>query len=870
MGVTCDRHSLIVDGRRVFLRSGAFHYYRLPSTGLWRDRLWKIKRAGYNAVDLYFSWAYHSPTEGEWDFSGIRDVDYLLGLTEEVGLYVVARPGPYINSELSGGGLPGWLINKHRVPLRCIRDGAYVESPEYLKYARQWYEQIVPRIARCPNLVLFQIENEHANDDLTPDYMQRLYDWARQLGIEVPIFHNDGWGQGCWAGLVDIYAVDTYAVTRFDADWRIVPETFRQVDALAEIYNEFAPGSPRFVAELQGGWFDPWDGRGYDALRKALGKEALELVTWSAVAQGVTLYNHYMFVGGTNWDHIGCPAVNTSYDFAAPVQEWGGLSQRYHAAKAMACQNGALEGFFTEAEAVQDVACSDAEVFYRALGNGEARVIFLRNLTGQRRSTTIQVGAFTVPPVTLASSEMRPVVVNLELSGLRIAYATSSILGALAKDGEQVLVFVGEGSVAFDLPIKPEVLKDELGSEWEGSRWKIHYAGSQVQELVFSAEKARYTLVFIPDANQAWLVEDTLILGPDYVGESRMDGEILDWEMYSGSGGQVRVYAAGRPPRITMDGRPVAQGYDPGTGKVSFLLPKGPALKLPALDSWRVAGACPEIAVDYDDRAWHVIPTGGRTDMDSLGIYQGVCWYRGEFHGKMAELSLTIRHNAAIYLNGKFVARLDNYQNESWEGGPETEGVEPVAVALPEELCQPGRNVVAVLVESLGHNKGYIENVRLPRGLLAWASDREIRWRFRPGFTGEAEGFDAIDYEDGGWTAVKDLSHAPRDDVVWARCHFQLGLPPVVYAPLGLVFEGVADKAHIYLNGVLIARDWSISPQRKFYLPEGLLDPHGQNTLAILLWRRGGPPANGRVYLEPYGVQWVYRCHADGFIPPEA
>ncbi|NVI90634.1 beta-galactosidase [Actinomadura sp. BRA 177] len=38
-----DRYSLTVDGQRVLLWAGEFHYFRLPSPALWRDVLEKIK-----------------------------------------------------------------------------------------------------------------------------------------------------------------------------------------------------------------------------------------------------------------------------------------------------------------------------------------------------------------------------------------------------------------------------------------------------------------------------------------------------------------------------------------------------------------------------------------------------------------------------------------------------------------------------------------------------------------------------------------------------------------------------------------------------------------------------------------------------------
>ncbi len=61
---------------------------------------------------LYFDWGYHSPKPGVYDFTGVRDVDKLLDMAQEAGLYVIARPAPYINAEVDSGGLPGWLTTK--------------------------------------------------------------------------------------------------------------------------------------------------------------------------------------------------------------------------------------------------------------------------------------------------------------------------------------------------------------------------------------------------------------------------------------------------------------------------------------------------------------------------------------------------------------------------------------------------------------------------------------------------------------------------------------------------------------------------------------------------------------------------------------
>ena len=106
MQVDFDRHSLRVDGVRKLVRAGSLHYFRLPAADLWRDRIAKMRDAGLNAVDVYYPWNYHSPRAGEYDFDSIRDVDLLHDMIEEAGLWLIARPGPYICAEIDGGGLP--------------------------------------------------------------------------------------------------------------------------------------------------------------------------------------------------------------------------------------------------------------------------------------------------------------------------------------------------------------------------------------------------------------------------------------------------------------------------------------------------------------------------------------------------------------------------------------------------------------------------------------------------------------------------------------------------------------------------------------------------------------------------------------------
>jgi hypothetical protein len=48
--VAWDKYSLSVNGQRLFVFSGEFHYQRLPVPELWLDVFEKLKANGFNAV----------------------------------------------------------------------------------------------------------------------------------------------------------------------------------------------------------------------------------------------------------------------------------------------------------------------------------------------------------------------------------------------------------------------------------------------------------------------------------------------------------------------------------------------------------------------------------------------------------------------------------------------------------------------------------------------------------------------------------------------------------------------------------------------------------------------------------------------------
>ena len=253
--VTYDKYSFILDGKRVWLWSGEFHYYRLPNPDLWRDQLQKLKASGFNAVSLYFSWEYHSPAPGVYDFSGVRDIDKLLDIAQQVGLYVIARPGPYVNAELD------WAVS----PRGCRRSRAAPAPPPMTTTAarEQWFDAVDRIIARHQftdgrgPVILYQIENEYDGSDAAVHGGAQSA--ARADGITVPLFHNDKGRNLLWSagpGAPDLYATDTYPAA-FDCNRTSFPGlTDYRFLRDGTTFNPPRPGvgnRPFFWGEFQGG-----------------------------------------------------------------------------------------------------------------------------------------------------------------------------------------------------------------------------------------------------------------------------------------------------------------------------------------------------------------------------------------------------------------------------------------------------------------------------------------------------------------------------------------------------------------------------------------------------------------------------------------
>lgn len=100
--------------------SGSIHYWRHARAD-WRRILENVRAMGFRFLDTYVPWNVHETTPGQFDFGETvaeKDVGAFLALCQEVGLYVLCRPGPHINAELPYFGYPQRVVDDPALQMR--------------------------------------------------------------------------------------------------------------------------------------------------------------------------------------------------------------------------------------------------------------------------------------------------------------------------------------------------------------------------------------------------------------------------------------------------------------------------------------------------------------------------------------------------------------------------------------------------------------------------------------------------------------------------------------------------------------------------------------------------------------------------------
>ena len=319
-----------MDSKPFDIYSGAMHYFRTVPE-YWEDRLTKLKAAGFNTVETYVCWNLHEKKPGEFDFSGILDIEKYLEIAQKVGLYAIVRPGPYICAEWDFGGLPAWLLKDKNMQIRCMYS-------DYLKCVERFYKELLPRLvphleSHGGNIIAMQVENEYGSYGNDKDYLRYVEKLTRDCGIDCLLFTSDENTNNMISGgsLPDIYKVLNFGSRSRTA---------------FNVLKDFENDGPNMCGEFWCGWFDHWRDKHHT-------RNSLEIVNEikGFIDNGAS-FNIYMFHGGTNFGFTaganhnqghGYEPTVTSYDYCAMLTEWGDYTPAYHAVRKLLCEKQGIE-----------------------------------------------------------------------------------------------------------------------------------------------------------------------------------------------------------------------------------------------------------------------------------------------------------------------------------------------------------------------------------------------------------------------------------------------------------------------------------------------------------------------------------------------
>jgi beta-galactosidase GanA len=769
--ITWDQYSLMVDGQRIYIWSGEFHPFRLPSPSLWRDVLQKLKASGYNAVSLYFDWGYHSAKSGVYDFTGVRDMDQVLALAQEVGLYVIARPGPYINAEADGGGFPGWLAN--------VAGRARSDAADYMAATDQWQSQIDAILARhqltsgAGTVLLYQIENELASTGTSQrNYMKHLHDKARADGITVPIFHNDKGRNGLWVpasstvsgtvpGPVDLYAFDGYPGGTCHSDNTtggpsVAPDWGLWGAGGATGGATASPSTPGFAAEFGGGWFDFWGGSGsYPCMSQREGPGYERVFYGTNIANRLTIQNVYMTVGGTSWGWLPAPVVYTSYDYGAALDEARQLRPKIATMKELGLFLQSVAPI-TKLDRAAAVTPSSSAVKVDHDVNPDTQTHFYVATHNPSSATTSDAftfpintpdGAFTAS-LALNGQDAKILVANYSFGGQHLVYSTSEIETVMRQGTTDLLLLYGRTNEAGETVLRytsaptVTVLAGTVTPTFSGGLLDLQYTHSALAQVrITGGGRDALTLLIARQsfADTMWRQDTSagpvLERGPQLVRTATVAGSTLALTGDTGAASSLEIWAPAGISAVTWNGAAISiRTTSAGSLSAVNMLPGADAISLPDLSaaSWRFSVESPEASASFDDSAWTAAsrttttsttpPPSGQVVLtaDDYGFHHGDVWVRGRFTGAAATIALRYGGGGAgmlqAWLDGVYLG-----QNVLATGTttPATTGT--VSFTVPTAQRTAGAHVLSVMVRDDSHNEdgGVNDAQKEGRGLIS-------------------------------------------------------------------------------------------------------------------------------------------------------
>ncbi|MGI4831031.1 MAG: beta-galactosidase [Janthinobacterium lividum] len=596
---------LTLDGKPWLPVMGELHYSRVPASE-WEHSILQMKAAGVQIISSYVIWIHHEQTEGEFVWTGDKDLRHFAELCAKHQMYFFPRLGPWAHGEVRNGGLPDWVMTRGH-----IRQN----DPNYLAEVKPFYQQIARQLNGLywkdgGPVIGVQIENEYREQEegKGSDHIRTLTNMAKDDGIDVPFYTVTGWDGAAipldtvlpvFGGYPDAPWGDSNTpVTGADVySFRFGNRAAGNMGAIGGQGQNPAgayQGTPFLTAEVGAGMQETY------YRRITLNADDVAAIAPVILGSGANLLGYYMFRGGRNPDggsitlqesqRTGYPTdvPTRSYDFQAPLSANGEERESLRRLKLVHYFlndfGNQLAPMMPHAPDRQPSSAGDLSVpRVAARNNGDAAFLFLNNYI--RNGTMPDRPDFnialhlphetvTVPrkPIVLPSGAYGIWPVNLDLSGVRLRYSTAQLFKHQMSKGEDFFFFFAIPGIKAEFLLERsaslgpvEGLRSErspdgllLEAEAGDSSFVLQHNGRRTHVILLSQQEAEDVWTLTP--NEGLLLTSSQFFTEGETAHLRNDGDTnfrfglfgaglaSDTEKRTGQKGPFTMYSGTVPP----------------------------------------------------------------------------------------------------------------------------------------------------------------------------------------------------------------------------------------------------------------------------------------------------------------------------------
>lgn len=538
---------LTLDGKPWLPVMGEFHYSRYPEAR-WEQELLKMKASGVNIISTYIIWIHHEQNEGEFNWSGQRDLRQFVELCRKHGLYVFVRIGPWVHAEVRNGGLPDWVLKNS--PVRQ-------NDPGYLREVKTFYHQIGAQLhgemwKDGGPVIGVQLENEYraTGPGKGMEHIRTLKSMAIEAGLDVPLYTVTGWD----GAAIPLDAVLPVFGGYPDAPWSGTPGPLPANEIYAFRFDNRSAGNmgaigghgqnaastyqgtPFLTAEVGDGIEDTY------FRRPVVSPDDVAAIAPVMLGSGVNLLGYYMFHGGRNPDggaitlqesqRTGYPTdvPVRSYDFQAPLGEFG---QERESLRKLKLVHYFLNDFgdtlapmAPRAPDKQPSTPQDAavpRVSARTLGNAgylfignHVRGLHMPSRKGFQVALKLPNGLLRVPqqPIDLPPDAYGIWPVNLPLGPATLRYSTAQIFKRVQQNGRTLYLFFSLPGVQPEFAFAPgtRILAAPALQRISTPEALLLRAPADKQSIIELSAGVSLLVMPSPEAEKIWRTDDPSLL----------------------------------------------------------------------------------------------------------------------------------------------------------------------------------------------------------------------------------------------------------------------------------------------------------------------------------------------------------------------